>query len=486
MRPRILIVDDRDDLRGDLCEVVSTKVPECRIEQARNQTKAIELINRKLFPLVITDINLDEAGGEDAGGFAVLEAAKERDPAIQVIVITSYPQPEHVQRIRAGGGFGYVDRAKYVRREPEGNDDYEYWQELLGFEARDALQEYELAKARTHRTVTVVIPEHTLESALLKNAAAGIGSLFGQGGKIECNSLSQFAGRHLWERTFGDRREVLLSYGEAVGRVSHPSHVIIRIQSGSEDLDIPFELLHDASGYLGLRHPLVRVAPGSRQSPPQPTWDELLDQIGGTRGRLRMLLVAADPGDGPLAIPKVDAEVNAVAAAARELGVEATVIHSPDASAARVREEFSRRWHVVHYAGHGSFDANDPENSSIYFRDGAFRTAELSHLLERHPPSLLYLNCCHSARSGAFDCLAFSKSLGLADSAVRAGVPAVISHRWPVRDDDVTVAFVESFYRELLSEYPPERALLSARKAIQQKDSFDSAWSSAVMVVQEN
>jgi CHAT domain-containing protein len=141
---------------------------------------------------------------------------------------------------------------------------------------------------------------------------------------------------------------------------------------------------------------------------------------------------------------------------------------------------------VIHYAGHGSFSSHDPQNSGIHFRGGTMYTAELSQLLEKHPPSLLYLNCCHSARAGTGDCLTYSKSLGLADAVVRAGVPAVVCHRWPVPDNDTTVAFVESFYRKLLCEYPPERALLSARRAIQQKDTLDSAWSSAVMIVQES
>ena len=76
----------------------------------------------------------------------------------------------------------------------------------------------------------------------------------------------------------------------------------------------------------------------------------------------------------------------------------------------------------------------------------------------------------------------YSKSLGLVDSIVRAGVRIVVGHRWPLIDDEPSVRFVKTFYQRLLSEYPPDDALFWARKSV---EDHDAVWASAVMVHQK-
>jgi hypothetical protein len=67
------------------------------------------------------------------------------------------------------------------------------------------------------------------------------------------------------------------------------------------------------------------------------------------------------------------------------------------------------------------------------------------------------------------------------DAIAWAGVPIVVGHRWPLIDGRSSVKFVKTFYERLLAEYPPEQALLWARKEVQVDD---PTWASAVMIVQ--
>jgi CHAT domain-containing protein len=78
-------------------------------------------------------------------------------------------------------------------------------------------------------------------------------------------------------------------------------------------------------------------------------------------------------------------------------------------------------------------------------------------------------------------CLAFSKWLGLVDAVVKSGVPIVMGHRWPLIDGASSTRFVQTFYQRLLSQYPPDQALLFARQAVA---ADDPTWASSVMVMQ--
>lgn len=89
---RILIVDDTEPLREYLAEIV--KAPNRQVVTASNESEAIRLASEAPFDVVITDINLTEAGGTETGGLKVLQAVRERDRTAAVIVVTAYGKME--------------------------------------------------------------------------------------------------------------------------------------------------------------------------------------------------------------------------------------------------------------------------------------------------------------------------------------------------------------------------------------------------------
>jgi signal transduction histidine kinase/CheY-like chemotaxis protein len=99
---RILIVDDNQAFRLDLEKIVKWDAPGRRVVAASNEHEAKLQLAKQDFDIVITDVDLSEAGGTSTGGLSVLRAAREGDEATQVIVVTAYGKME----VRAEGESG--------------------------------------------------------------------------------------------------------------------------------------------------------------------------------------------------------------------------------------------------------------------------------------------------------------------------------------------------------------------------------------------
>jgi len=517
MKARILLVDDIGPLRSDMARMIQRAIPDCEIHEARNEKEAAEIMAQAVFWVVVSDIDLSAAEGAEDGGFTVLKTARDSDPETQLIAITAYADTKKVERLRQFPGCRLVDRDSRV------------YLDLLANEVVEAVQRSENLHRPTRLTIYVpqypgghiqyqLEPRHPvlretaatldLDFALLKEAAAGIGALTDLAAFPQQNALSKLAGQVIWNELFTKHPELLAALHRGLGTGPRPGRLLVRIVSNNDALDVPFELLHDGSDYLGLQQPLVRFLRNAQ--PSQATWAELHAGLED-RKPVRILLIAANTCSRQLGlpgIPLVDDEVEAVKKTLAGFGdrfhVEA--LGSWETHEELVRRKLEEAWHIIHYAGHGTYDASNPDDSRLHFwqrrcpqewwplvRERAeeaerlrgtlcsLRTADLRHYFEEKQPMLVYLSCCHSARAGHPHCLAYGKSLGLVDALVRTGVPLVVGHRWPLIDGDNSIRFVQTFYERLLRGYPPEHALLSARTSVGQ---YEANWASSLMVMQ--
>ena len=80
---KILLVDDEIEIIEGRSKVIKNLGHECLTAQSANQ--AIKIIEREHLNIILTDIKMP-----DGDGFAVLNAAKELDPDIPVIVFTGH------------------------------------------------------------------------------------------------------------------------------------------------------------------------------------------------------------------------------------------------------------------------------------------------------------------------------------------------------------------------------------------------------------
>lgn len=134
---------------------------------------------------------------------------------------------------------------------------------------------------------------------------------------------------------------------------------------------------------------------------------------------------------------------------------------------------------VLHFAAHGAFDAQMPDNSGIGLTGGPLRPSDLFGRFggPRSRP-LVFINACHGARAE----YAFTGLGGWADRLVRQSrVGAFIGAAWEV-NDRLALLFAETFYKALLHDGKPlGESFRIARATIRDADSANSTWLAYVL-----
>jgi len=124
--PKLLLVEDDPALQFTIQTALEEKG--YAVDAVFTTGEALERLTQEAFPIVISDIYVDERTGLD-----VLDAAKRKDPACAVILMTGRGTVETVMAATRGGAFDYiakpfdldvmidaVERAMAVRTDDEG------------------------------------------------------------------------------------------------------------------------------------------------------------------------------------------------------------------------------------------------------------------------------------------------------------------------------------------------------------------------------
>jgi Tol biopolymer transport system component/outer membrane protein assembly factor BamD (BamD/ComL family) len=165
-----------------------------------------------------------------------------------------------------------------------------------------------------------------------------------------------------------------------------------------------------------------------------------------------------------------------------DLGRERALIEASWAKQEGVQVEFMERatilelqdrlgeqpCHVLHYMGHGDFDARTGHGALVYedeHGDGVMVDGSTLGVLLRDVPTirLVFLNACETAkvtREKGLDPFA-----GVAAAVVMAGIPAVVAMQFPI-SDSAAVTFAQRFYPLLARGYPVDTAVAEGRRAI--------------------
>lgn len=237
----------------------------------------------------------------------------------------------------------------------------------------------------------------------------------------------------------------------------------LRLDRAALDLaELPWEFLFapDLDRFLVLsdQTPIVRYIELDR--PVQPL---------AARLPLTVLAVVANPSDvPPLAVEREWQNLQAALDPLVQYGVialERLEAATLPALQARLRRGGSAPVHLLHFVGHGTFDA-EANTGGLVFEDergrAALATAEtLGMLLHDHAAlRLIFLNACEAAQSGRRDPFA-----GVAQRLVQQGAPAVLAMQFRVTDA-AAIALSQTFYQALADGLPADTALSQARKAI--------------------
>lgn len=287
----------------------------------------------------------------------------------------------------------------------------------------------------------------------------------------EANILARDLGGSLFNTIFSG--EVLVSWRRYLDRAGKKG-VRLRLHLNSPDLwDWPWELLHDPRlGFLASL-PLTPVV----------RYIEMPANVQPLRVRppIRVLAVSACPaGFSNLSIQEELTDLERALDKLRE-AERVELDRLEDAT----RETLSRAlqeniYHVLHFIGHGTFDAGRG-GGMVLLQDAdgeedAIGAQELNVLLNAHPEiRLVVLNVCQGARGGGSDPFA-----GLAQSLIRGGVPAVVAMRSAV-SDRAAIDFSRSFYTALSRREPVDLAVSRGRHVMFRQDSTE--WASPVLAM---
>jgi hypothetical protein len=268
-------------------------------------------------------------------------------------------------------------------------------------------------------------------------------------------------------------------FERSLGRIENDPEVGLRIvlrfdpdqPESSRLAALPWELLYrkDQRQFLNFSRnsPVVRFLNVPRSLPPP------------LEPPVRILVAIASPaGHPPLdtgrELRRIEDALGPVANAKKSILLNAT----PEALRARLLEE---TFHVLHFIGHGTFDATSGQGS-LLFEDGAGGerrvTGPVMADLVRDFTGLrlVFLNACRTAElSDAVDPFA-----GLAAALVMAGVPAVLGMQIPI-SDAAAIAFSGMFYRRLAAGDPIDTATVEGRMAVHLKDPDSQEWATPVL-----
>ena len=95
---RVLVVEDLEDSRQSLQDLLQLGVPHTEVDTAEDGLKALEMLAERPYALVITDLRMPKASG-----MGLLRAIKERCMSCAVIIVTGHGGvKEAVEAMRLG------------------------------------------------------------------------------------------------------------------------------------------------------------------------------------------------------------------------------------------------------------------------------------------------------------------------------------------------------------------------------------------------
>jgi DNA-binding NtrC family response regulator len=100
--PRVLVVDDKENMRKLLAKILADGYA---VETAEDGARALSLVATRPFDVVVSDIRMP-----GADGFELLRAVKARAPDTEVVLMTGYATVADAVRAMKEGAFDYLEK----------------------------------------------------------------------------------------------------------------------------------------------------------------------------------------------------------------------------------------------------------------------------------------------------------------------------------------------------------------------------------------
>lgn len=230
-----------------------------------------------------------------------------------------------------------------------------------------------------------------------------------------------------------------------------PGPMLVR----SNEMLVPWELLHDGREFLGLAYDLGQ---GSVVSGPF--------RLGRDIGRLEQVLIVGDPlGD----LPAARREAEHIAEWLRARGTRCEVLLGEEATLANVVTKLSRtQYDLLHYCGHVTIRSRPADSGLLLHRRSLLNESALLTASRIGAPPVVFVNGCRAVGPIANLCVSF----------MTMGAKVVIGTRAEVAEGSAQ-RFAEEFYRRLLDDETAGAAIREARRSV--LNERDGAWASFLL-----
>jgi CheY-like chemotaxis protein len=493
---KVLVVDDIEDARNTIKADLDNAG--YSVMTADNPENALDIFIRSQFDFAVVDVRLCGGSDDDISGLTLSMAFKQLRPEVGIILLTRYVPSDLTKRaMRYFGILGFINKVKNF------NDAIlkvlEDAQRQIEDKSRTDQKDpdtYLLISIQDRKPIYIhsrglYIFSDTAKTPFLMNAkhVRRANALLKDGGD-DWRAAAKDLGDDLWNTIFVAFEEVMRTFSEARTKSQQLS---ISIETSREGLGLPFEFtwLRNPEEYLALQYPVTRFITGisPKRGPISPSLLALTES-------LNVLIIASNTLPD---IPGVDRETQTLYnfLMSKEIQdfipVHVEVVPTEKASVDNIRKIISNpKYDIIHYAGHGSYDSDSPENSCLFFwekenKKGTIyrmKAVEIADLLSYSKVRLLYLSCCFSTASGIGN-VPNDDFLGLGDAIIqKAGVPSVLGFRAPVSDNGA-VALAESFYKHLFERGRLDISLWLARRELARIDRNNPSWLSPILISQD-
>jgi CHAT domain-containing protein len=200
-------------------------------------------------------------------------------------------------------------------------------------------------------------------------------------------------------------------------------------------------------------------------------------------------LVVGDPPSAAAPLPGAETEAIEVAnRLAESWDVTRQIRHDPDSRKSTGQSDIDARsimgaaltgdYRILHLAGHGIYDPDDPTRSGMVIGDHRKRgefvllsPAEVAQM--RCMPELVFINCCHLGRIESTP--QHLLAANLATEFIKNGVKAVVAAGWAV-DDNPALCFAGTFYEQMFQGRNFGDAVMKARKVTYDRYRDSNTW----------
>jgi CHAT domain-containing protein len=237
-------------------------------------------------------------------------------------------------------------------------------------------------------------------------------------------------------------------------------------------LSYPWELMHDGSEFLCLKHAIGRFVNGSYFVPPRLRPKSFL---GASLNRLSILLISVPNPEPRLEdnqmvdydrLPEAEAETNAITdVLGGDKDITLATLIGKDATYDKVYDALkSGSYQIIHFIGHAKFDQKNAHASALVLQDRNIVTEAIKRYIAKSPPILCFVNACDTARTTAPGAWKDRYNIfGLSRAFLETGA-YLLGSRWKVNDKAAS-EFAKKFYSSLLKDGRPlGMAILEARK----------------------